>query len=177
MELVPADEQRSTRHLFRQRQFGKDIFHCLVLRAATLEAALVRAGLPTKDATIALQEHFQHEFVNAARALYTQVLLEGGAQNFHLLSRLSPPPQLQVWEPDEHGLPRSWPRPWTRQGTPAAPLPHLSTYSQKSKKKIKKVIFVTKIPNTFDFSTQKPKKKLVMFFSDFSHGVTQKDGG
>ena len=106
VELVPAVEQLSTRHLFRQRQFGKDIFHCLVLRAATLEAALVRADLPTKDATTSLQEHFQHEFVNAARALYTQVLLEGGTPKFHLLSRLSPPPHLQVWEPDEHGLPR-----------------------------------------------------------------------
>ena len=58
-ESVPLDEQRSTRHLYRYKQFGKDIFHCLVLRAAVLEAALVRADLPTKDATTSLQQHFQ----------------------------------------------------------------------------------------------------------------------
>ena len=67
-EAVPSDEERSTRHLFRKKQFGKDIFHCLILRAATLEAALIRANLPTKDATTSLQQHFQHEFVNAVRA-------------------------------------------------------------------------------------------------------------
>ena len=121
---MPADEQRSTHHLFRHRQFGKDIFHCLVLQAATLEAALVKADLPTKDATTSLQEHFQHEFLNAARELYTHVLLEGGTPKFHLLSRLSPPPHLQVWEPNEHGLPQRWYRPWTRQGSPTAPPPH-----------------------------------------------------
>jgi hypothetical protein len=85
-EAVPTDKQRSTRHLFRKKQFGKDIFHCLILRAATLEAALIRANLPTKDATTSLQQHFQHEFVNAARALYTQVLLDGGTPEFHLLA-------------------------------------------------------------------------------------------
>ena len=121
VELVPADEQSSTRHLFRHRQFGKGIFHCLVLRAATLEAALVKADLPTKGATTLLQERYQHEFLNAARDLYTQVLLEGGTSKFHLLSRLSPPPHLKVWEPNEHGLPQSWYRPWTRQGSPAVP--------------------------------------------------------
>ena len=126
VELMRADEQRSTHHLFRHRQFGKDIFHCLVLRAATLEAALVKADLPTKDDTTSLQEHFQHEFLNAARELYTHVLLEGGTPKFHLLSRLSPPPHLQVWEPNEHGLPRRWYRPWTRQGSPTAPPTHLS---------------------------------------------------
>ena len=110
-EAVPSDEQRSTRHLFRQKQFGKDIFHCLVLRAATLEAALVRADLPTKDATTSLQQHFQHEFVNAARALYTKVLLEGGSPEFHLLAQLPPPAHLRVWEPDRHGRPRRWNRP------------------------------------------------------------------
>ena len=92
-----------------------------MLRAATLEAALFRADLPTKDATTSLQQHFQHKFVNAARALYTQVLLEGGTPEFHLLARLPPPPHLQVWEPDEHGLPRRWHRPWTRTGTTGAP--------------------------------------------------------
>jgi hypothetical protein len=121
VELVPADEQRTTRHLFGLRQFGKNIFHCLCLRAAKLEAALVTADMPTKGATTSLQEHFQHEFFNAARDLYTQVLLKGGTPKFHLLSRLSPPPHLQVWEPNEHGLPRRWYRPWTRQGSPAAP--------------------------------------------------------
>ena len=121
VEVVPANKQHSTCHLFRQRQFGKEIFHYLVLRAATLEAALVKTDLLTKDATTSLQQHFQHKFVNAARELYTQVLLEGGTPEFHLLSRLPPPPHLQIWEPDEHGLPRRWHRPWTRKGTPGAP--------------------------------------------------------
>ena len=65
-----------------------------MLRAATLEAALVWADLPTKDATTSLQQHFQHKFVNAARALYTQILLEGGTPEFHLLAKFatsSPP--------------------------------------------------------------------------------------
>ena len=43
---------------------------------------------------------------------------------------------------------------------------------KNQQKKFKKVIFDTKIPNTFDFWSQKPKKKSVMFFSDFSHGIT-----
>ena len=128
---MPADEQRSTRHLFRHRQFGKDIFHCLVLGAANLEAALVKAYLHSKDATTSLQEHFQHEFLNAARELYTQVLLEGGIPKFHLLSRLSAPPHLQVWEPNEHGLPRRCYCPWTRQGSPAAAPTRLSIYRRK----------------------------------------------
>ena len=120
-EVVPADKQRCTRHLFRRKQFEKDIFHCLVLRAATLEAALVRADLPIKDATTSLQQHFQHQFVNTAPAIYTQILLEGGTPEFHLLAKLPPSPYLQVWEPDEHGLPRRWHRPWTRTGTTTAP--------------------------------------------------------
>ena len=90
-EAVPTDEQRCTRHLFRQRQFEKDIFHCFLLRAATLEAALVRADLHTKDATTTLQQHFQHKFVNAAWALYIQILLEGGTPEFNLLAKLPPP--------------------------------------------------------------------------------------
>ena len=105
-EAVPSDKQRSTRHLFRQKQFGKDIFHCLVLRAATLEAALVKADLPTKEATTSLQQHFQHEFVNAARELFTRILLEGGTPEFHLLAKLTPPAHLEVWEPDRRGRPR-----------------------------------------------------------------------
>ena len=40
------------------------------------------------------------------------------------------------------------------------------------RKKSKKVIFVPKITNTFDFSSQKSQKKSVVFFSDFSHGIT-----
>ena len=87
---VPLDEQRYTRHLYRYTQFGKDVFHCLVLRAAVLEAALVKADLPTKDAITSLQQHFQHEFVNAARALYTQVLLKGGSPEFDLLAQFLP---------------------------------------------------------------------------------------
>ena len=39
-------------------------------------------------------------------------------------------------------------------------------------KKIKKVIFGPKITNTFDFSSQKSQKKSVVFFLDFSHGIT-----
>ena len=35
----------------------------------------------------------------------------------------------------------------------------------------KKNIFVAKITNTFDFSSQKSKNKSVVFFSDFSHGI------
>ena len=92
-----------------------------MLRAATLEAALVRADLPSKDATTSLQQHFQHEFINAAGALYTKVLLEGGTPKFHLLAKLPPPPHFQVWEPNEHGLPRRWHRPWTRTGTTGTP--------------------------------------------------------
>ena len=125
-EAVPADEQRATRHLFRQRQFGKDIFHCLILRAATLEAALIKADLPTKEATTSLQQHFQHEFVNAARCLYTRTLLEGGTPEFHLLAKLTPPAHLEVWETDYRGRPRRWYRPWTTKGNqecpPAPPL-------------------------------------------------------
>ena len=41
-------------------------------------------------------------------------------------------------------------------------------------KKSKKAIFVPKITNTFDFSGQKSIKKSVVFFSDFSHGITHK---
>ena len=107
-EVVPADEQRCTRHLFGQNQFGKDIFHCLMLRAATLEATLVREDLPTKDTTTSLQQHFQHEFVNAAQALYTQILLEGGTPEFHLLARLPLPPHLHVWEPDMQFVTDAW---------------------------------------------------------------------
>ena len=92
-----------------------------MLRAATLEAALVKADLPTKDATTSLQQHFQHEFVYVARALYVQILLEGGTPELHLLARLPPPPHLQVWEPNKHGLPRRWHRPWTRTGITGAP--------------------------------------------------------
>ena len=43
---------------------------------------------------------------------------------------------------------------------------------QNSPKNIKKGIFVTKITNAFDFSSQKSKKKSAMFFLDFSHGIT-----
>ena len=50
-----------------------------------------------------------------------------------------------------------------------------SKNGQNSPKNIKKGIFVTKITNTFDFSSQKSKKKSVMFFSDFSHGITQNE--
>ena len=44
----------------------------------------------------------------------------------------------------------------------------------KNHKKNLKIIFVPKVTNTFDFSSQKSKKKLVVFFSDFSHGITHR---
>ena len=105
-EEVPADEQRATCHLFRHRQFGKNIFHCLTLRAATLEAALIKADLPTKEATTSLQQHFQHKFVNAARCLYTSTLLKGETPEFTLLAKLTPPAHMEVCEPDYRGRPR-----------------------------------------------------------------------
>ena len=83
--------------------------------------------MPTKEATNLLQLHFQHEFVNAARAGYTKVLLEGGNPEVHLLATLPPPPHFQVWESDKHGLSRQWHRPWTRTGkaqTSLAPQVH-----------------------------------------------------
>ena len=91
-EIVPQDEQRCTRHLLRHKPFGKILFHKLILGAATLEAALVRADMPTKEATTSLQQHFQHEFVNAARAVYTKVLLEEGNPEVHLMATMPPPP-------------------------------------------------------------------------------------
>ena len=125
-EEVPADEQRATRHLFRNKTFGKQIFHLLILRAATLEAALIKADLPTKEATTSLQQHFQHEFVNAARCLYTSTLLKGETPEFTLLVKLTPPAHMEVWEPDYRGRPRRWYRPWTtkgnQEGPPAPPL-------------------------------------------------------
>ena len=39
-------------------------------------------------------------------------------------------------------------------------------------KKSNKKDLVPKIINTFDFSSQESKRKLVVFFSDFSHGLT-----
>ena len=44
---------------------------------------------------------------------------------------------------------------------------------KKHKKSKKKVICIPKITNTFDLSSQKSKKKTVVFFSDFSNGITQ----
>ena len=40
------------------------------------------------------------------------------------------------------------------------------------KNKVKKGIFIPKITNSLDFSSQKSKKNSVIFFSDFSHGIT-----
>ena len=40
------------------------------------------------------------------------------------------------------------------------------------KKSQKKVIFIPKITNTLDFSSKKSKQNPVIFFSDFSHGIT-----
>ena len=103
-EVIAHDEQRCTRQLLRS-DFGKKLFHKLILRAATLEAALVKASMPTKGATTSLQQHFQHEFVDEAIAVYTKVLLEGGEPELHLLARLSPPPLIswfgarQKWFP------------------------------------------------------------------------------
>ena len=72
--------------------------------------------MPTKGTTTSLQQHFQHEFVNEAIALYTKVLLAGGEPELHLLVQLPPPPQFQVWEPDKNGLPRRWHKPWAKTG-------------------------------------------------------------
>ena len=35
-----------------------------------------------------------------------------------------------------------------------------------------KIVFITKISKTFDFFGQKSKKKIVMFFSVLSYGIT-----
>ena len=94
-EVIPHDEQRWTCQLLRS-DFGKKLFHKLILRAATLEAALVKASMSTKGATTSPQQHFQHEFVNEAIAVYTMVLLEGGEPELHLLARLLPPPHFLV---------------------------------------------------------------------------------
>ena len=91
-EVVPPDEEQCTRHLLRLKLFEKKLFHKLLSTAATLEAELVRVDLTTKEATTSIQQHFQHEFVNAARAVYTKVLLEGGNPKVQLLATLPPPP-------------------------------------------------------------------------------------
>ena len=90
------------------------MFHKLILRAATLEAALVK--VVPKGATTSLHQHSQHDFVNEAIAVYTKVLLEGGNPALHLLASLPPPPNFQVWEPDKKRFPKRWHRPWTRTG-------------------------------------------------------------
>ena len=68
-----------------------------------------------------MQQHFQHEFVNAARELYTKIFLKGGTPKFHLLAKLPPPTHLEVWEPYCGWRPRRWYRPWTRKGNPGGP--------------------------------------------------------
>ena len=72
--VTPEDEKRCTRHLLYHTVFGKNLLHKLVLRAATLETALVRADMPTKGAITSLQKHFQPEFVNEAIRTYTKVI-------------------------------------------------------------------------------------------------------
>ena len=52
----------------------------------------------------------------------------------------------------------------------------LNKMVKNHQKKGKKAIFVPKITNAFDFSSQKSKKKSVVFFSDFSHGITHRQG-
>ena len=115
--VTPEDERKCTRHLLRG-QFGKKVFHKLILRAATLEAALVKASMPSKGATTSIK-HFQHEFVNSAIQTYTKILLAGGEPSSASLIRLPPPPQFQVWEPDQNGFPRRWHKPWVQ--SPAQP--------------------------------------------------------
>ena len=44
---APPDEKRCKRHLL-QAEFGRKVLHKLVLREATLEAALISASMPTK---------------------------------------------------------------------------------------------------------------------------------
>ena len=110
---TPPDEKKSTRHLLKG-EFGKLLLHKLCLRAATLEAALINASMPSKGATTLLHQHFQHELVNEAIKKYTEVLLAGDEPEFEILSLLPPPPQFQVWEPDSAGRPRRWNKPWRR---------------------------------------------------------------
>ena len=43
-------------------------------------------------------------------------------------------------------------------------------------KKVQQAIFIPKITNAFDFSNQKSKKKLVIFFSYFLHWITHTQG-
>ena len=57
--VTPQGEKRNTRHLLYHTVFGQKLFHNIVLRAATLETALIRALMPTKGATTSLQKHFQ----------------------------------------------------------------------------------------------------------------------
>ena len=108
---TPQDEKRCTRHLLRG-EFGKKLLHKLVLRAATLEAALISASMPSKGVTTSLHQHFNNQFVNEAIKKYTSVLLEGKEPEFGLLLRLPPPPMFQVWDPDPAGRPRRWNKPW-----------------------------------------------------------------
>ena len=60
--------------------------------------------------------HLLYEFVNEAIDVYTKSLLEGGEPELHLLVRLPPPPQFQIWEPDKNGLPRRWHKRWAKTG-------------------------------------------------------------
>ena len=62
-EPTPPDEKMCTRHLLKA-DFDKKVLHRLVLRAATLKAALISASMPSKGATTSLHQHFQHELVN-----------------------------------------------------------------------------------------------------------------
>ena len=73
---TPSDEKMCTRHLLRG-EFGKQLLHKLVLRAATLEAALIGTLMPSKGATTSLHQHFDNQFVNEGLRKYTSVLLQG----------------------------------------------------------------------------------------------------
>ena len=102
-----------TRHLMRGK-FGEQLLHKIVLRAATLEAALIRASMSSKGATTSVHQHLQHELVNEALKKYSDVLLSGGEPEFSLLLLLPPPSHFQVWEPDPSGFPRRWNKQWRR---------------------------------------------------------------
>ena len=108
----------STHHLLRG-EFGKKLLHKLILRAATLEACLTSASMPSKGAITSLHQHFDNQFVNEGIRKYTSVLLQGKEPTFGLLLLMPPPPLFEVWDPDPTGHPRRWNKPWKLTQSPS----------------------------------------------------------
>ena len=100
---TPSDEKRCTRLLLRG-EFGKQLLHKLVLRAATLEAALIGALMSSKGATTSLHQHFDNQFVNEGLRKYTSVLLQGKEPTFGLLLLMPPPPLLKCGTRTQQGV-------------------------------------------------------------------------